>query len=136
MNKPIADFALHFSQPLSAQSPDWQVLFDHIAHGEAKRELDRLLPYKEIDLIRRSRLGALRIPSADGGGSSVSALFAIVIRLATADANVAHILRNHFSVVERFVLDASDDQRHHRSRHHGTGKPEGRRRHPCYHFDA
>jgi alkylation response protein AidB-like acyl-CoA dehydrogenase len=33
-----------------------------------------------------------------------------VIGLATADANVAHILRNHFSVVERFVVTPHDDQ--------------------------
>jgi len=111
MNKPIASQAVSFSQSLTAQSPDWQLLFDHIAEGEAARERDRVLPYEAIDLIRRSRLGALRIAKQEGGGgSSVRELFAIVIRLATADANVAHILRNHFSVVERIVLDAKDEQ--------------------------
>ena len=111
MNKPIASQTLRFSQPLTAQSPDWQLLFEHIAEGEAVRERDRVLPYEAIDLIRRSRLGALRIAREEGGGgSSVRELFAIVIRLATADANVAHILRNHFSVVERFALEARDEQ--------------------------
>src|SRR5450631_1050312 len=110
MNKPIPAASLDFS-PRLTHSPDWQQLFDHIALGEAERERDRVLPYEQIDLVRRSRLGALRIPSADGGGgSSVRELFAIVIGLATADANVAQILRNHFSVVEQFVLAPQDDQ--------------------------
>jgi hypothetical protein len=37
-------------------------------------------------------------------------LFEIVIRLGEADANVAHILRNHFSVVERLVRQPKEDQ--------------------------
>jgi alkylation response protein AidB-like acyl-CoA dehydrogenase len=111
MNKPVSTDALRLSQPLTAHSPDLQGLFDHIAQGEVERERDRVLPYEAIDLVRRSRLGALRIPSVDGGGgSSVRELFAVVIRLATADANVAHILRNHFSVVEHFVRAPQDDQ--------------------------
>jgi alkylation response protein AidB-like acyl-CoA dehydrogenase len=96
---------------LTARPSDWQGLFDHIAEGEAERERDRVLPYEMVELVRRSRLGALRIPKPDGGGgSSVRELFAIVIKLATADANVAHILRNHFSVVERFALAPQNDQ--------------------------
>lgn len=111
MNKPLSSLSFRFPQPLSAHSSDWQILFDHIAEGEAERERERVLPHDAIDLIRRSRFGALRIPSADGGGgSSVRELFELVIRLATADPNVAHILRNHFSVVERFVRAPQDDQ--------------------------
>lgn len=111
MNKPAPFHSFEFAQPLTINSPDLQALFDHIAEGELKRERDRILPYDAIDLIRRSRLGALRIPRADGGGgASVKELFAIVIKLATADANVAHILRNHFSVVERLALTPQDAQ--------------------------
>ncbi|WP_225156425.1 MULTISPECIES: hypothetical protein [unclassified Bradyrhizobium] len=33
-----------------------------------------------------------------------------MIRLGEADANVAHILRNHFSVVERLVRTPKDEQ--------------------------
>jgi alkylation response protein AidB-like acyl-CoA dehydrogenase len=111
MNKPFPSHAFSFAQPLSVNSPDLQALFDHIALGELERERDRVLPFEAVDLIRHSRLGALRLPRADGGGgSSVKELFAIVIRLATADANVAHIVRNHFSVVERLVLTPQDEQ--------------------------
>jgi alkylation response protein AidB-like acyl-CoA dehydrogenase len=111
MNKPSPSQAFSFAQPLTVNSPDLQALFDHIAQGEAERERDRVLPFDQIDLIRRSRLGALRIPAADGGGgASVRELLAVVIKLATADANVAHILRNHFSVVERLALTPQDAQ--------------------------
>ena len=70
-----------------------------------------MLPFDVIDLIRRARLGALRLPvSAGGAGSTIRDLFAFVIRLGEADANVAHILRNHFSVVERLVRTPKDEQ--------------------------
>lgn len=111
MNKPSPSATFNLAQPLSATSPDLQALFDHIAQGEPTRERDRVLPYEQIDLIRRSRLGALRIPQADGGGgASIRELLTVIIRLATADANVAHILRNHFSVVERLAFTPQDAQ--------------------------
>lgn len=113
MNKPVPSHTFDFAQPLTVHSPDLQALYDRIAEGELERERDRILPYDAIDLIRRCRLGALRIPQADGGGgASIKELFAIIIRLATADANVAHILRNHFSVVERLVRTPQDEQSH------------------------
>ena len=111
MNKPASPRAFNFAQPVTVNSPDLQALFDHIAQGEPARERDRVLPYEAIDLIRRSRFGALRIPRADGGGgASIRDLFTVIIKLATADANVAHILRNHFSVVERLVRTPPDEQ--------------------------
>jgi alkylation response protein AidB-like acyl-CoA dehydrogenase len=104
MNKPVSDLVFTFPRPLTARAPELQKLFDHIAEGEPERERERILPFDVIDLIRRSRLGALRIPvAAGGGGSTVRELFDVVIRLAEADANVAHILRNHFSFVEMYA---------------------------------
>lgn len=111
MNKVSPNSVFDVSHPISIDSPDLQALFDHIALGEAERERERILPHDIIALVRRARLGALRIPKADGGGgSTVPELLAIVIRLATADANVAHILRNHFSVVERLLASPPSDQ--------------------------
>ncbi|MBD3885637.1 acyl-CoA dehydrogenase family protein [Phormidium tenue FACHB-886] len=98
------DSTLQFSIPITASSPELQQLFDFIALGAAERDRDRILPFDVIDLIRRSRLGALRIPLAEeGGGSSARELFEVVIRLGDADPNVAHIVRNHFSVTERIL---------------------------------
>jgi alkylation response protein AidB-like acyl-CoA dehydrogenase len=108
MNKLLPPPSFQGSQ---LNSQDLLNLFDYIAQGEAARERNGTLPHEAIELIRRSRLGALRIPLTDGGGgSTVRELFAIVIELATADANVAHILRNHFSVVERFARASQDPQ--------------------------
>lgn len=113
MNKLVSDISLRLSTPLKYGSPDLQKLFDHIAEGSSDRERDRVLPFGQIDLIRQSRLGALRIPAAQGGGgSSIRELFKVVIGLAEADANVAHILRNHFSVVERLIRSPRDEQSH------------------------
>lgn len=98
------DPIFQFASPINARSPELQKLFDFIALGSAERDRDRILPYKVIEQIRRSGLGALRIPLSEGGsGSTVRELFEVIIRLAEADSNVAHILRNHFVVTERLL---------------------------------
>lgn len=111
MNKPVSTLSLQPSRHLDSRSPDLDALLNHIAEGASERERERILPFETIDLIRQARLGALRLPTAAGGaGSSIRELFRIVIRLGAADANVAHILRNHFSVVERLVRHPRNDQ--------------------------
>ena len=111
MNKTVSAPSLTPSEPLKTGSPELEALLNQIAEGASARERDRVLPFDVIDLIRRARLGALRLPvSAGGAGSTIRDLFAFVIRLGEADANVAHILRNHFSVVERLVRTPKDAQ--------------------------
>jgi alkylation response protein AidB-like acyl-CoA dehydrogenase len=111
MNKPVSALSLESSHRLDPRSPDIEALLKHIAEGASDRERERILPYESIDLIRRARLGALRLPTQAGGaGSTIRELFELVIRLGEADANVAHILRNHFSVVERLVRFPKEDQ--------------------------
>lgn len=111
MNKTVSAPSLTTSEPLKTGSPELEALLNQIAEGASDRERDRVLPFDVIDLIRRARLGALRLPVAAGGaGSTIRDLFAFVIRLGEADANVAHILRNHFSVVERLVRTPKDEQ--------------------------
>ncbi len=111
MNKPVPTLSLESSRQLDLRSSDLEALLNQIAEGASERERERILPFETIDLIRGARLGALRLPtSAGGAGSSIRELFEIVIRLGEADANVAHILRNHFSVVERLVRHPRDDQ--------------------------
>lgn len=111
MNKPfIAPSSLQSYRP-DAQSPNVEALLNHIAEGASERERERILPYAAIDLIRQARLGALRLPiEAGGAGGSLRELFEFVIRLGEADANVAHILRNHFSVIERLLRRPQNDQ--------------------------
>ena len=111
MNKPLSATSLEPSDRLRSHAPDIDALLGRIAEGAADRERERVLPFAQIDLIRKARLGALRLPTESGGaGLSIRALFEIVIGLGEADANVAHILRNHFSVVERLVRRPKDDQ--------------------------
>ena len=109
----VLDSAFQFSAPVTANSPELQKLFDFIALGASERDRDRILPYDVIDLIRQSKLGALRIPVAEGGaGSTARELFEVIIRLGDADANVAHIVRNHFSMTERLLrADRSERNR-------------------------
>ncbi len=57
-------------------------------------------------------LGALRLPIEEGGGSStLRDVIEIAVRLAEADTNVAHIYRNHFTFVERFLIESRDERR-------------------------
>ncbi len=96
---------------LTASSPELQVLIDGIREGAAARDRDRIAPHAQIALIRTARLGALRVPVAQGGGgASLRELFGVVIRLGEADPNVAHILRNHFAFVEKCLRAAPGDR--------------------------
>jgi alkylation response protein AidB-like acyl-CoA dehydrogenase len=94
------------TKPMTANSPALQTLFDAIAEAAAQRDHYRTLPFAQIDLIRSARLGAVRVPAeAGGGGATHRDAFEVVIRLAEAEANVAHILRNHFSFVEIYTRE-------------------------------
>jgi alkylation response protein AidB-like acyl-CoA dehydrogenase len=111
MNKPVAADALIPARDVQPHTLELDALLAKIAEGEPERERERILPHPQIDLIRKARLGALRLPvEAGGAGSSIRGLFEVVIRLAEADANAAHILRNHFSVVELLIRNPRDEQ--------------------------
>lgn len=110
MNEITKHAPLSFSHPLTPRSPELDILLEVIAEGSAKRDLERIHPHEPLALIRQARLGSLRIPVADGGGGgSLRDLFEITIRLAAADSNVAHALRNHFTFVERYARLPKDD---------------------------
>jgi alkylation response protein AidB-like acyl-CoA dehydrogenase len=90
--------------PVTAHSRELAALLAFIGEGASDRDRERRLPYPAIDAIRSARLGALRVAAEDGGGDATNRdLFEVVIQLGDADPNVAHILRNHFTFVERFV---------------------------------
>ena len=111
MNKPASTTSFVPFPRIDLHSSELEQLFAEIAEGESEREKERILPFGVIDRIRKARLGALRLPASAGGrGCSIRELFEIVIRLGEADANVAHILRNHFSVVELLVRRPRSDQ--------------------------
>jgi alkylation response protein AidB-like acyl-CoA dehydrogenase len=101
------------TEPVTYGSVRLAQLIATIGEGALERERSGERPFAAIDLVRQAGLGALRIPREDGGGgASLRELFGAVIALATADVNVAHILRGHFAhVEERLRLDADQRQR-------------------------
>jgi alkylation response protein AidB-like acyl-CoA dehydrogenase len=98
--------------PLTYGSDRWAELIAAIGEGALERERTGERPFAAIDLVRQYRLGALRVPRAEGGGgATLRELFATVIALATVDVNVAHILRGHFAHLEFRLRLTGDDRR-------------------------
>jgi alkylation response protein AidB-like acyl-CoA dehydrogenase len=90
------------TRPVGPNSPELGALLARIADGASERERDRIQPYEQIQWIRDAGLGRVRIPINEGGaGASLRELFKVLIDLAAADSNVAHILRAHFWFVEQ-----------------------------------
>ncbi|MDX1891151.1 acyl-CoA dehydrogenase family protein [Mycolicibacterium sp. 050158] len=85
-------------------------VFASVAAGNVARERERTLPHEQVRWLNDAGFGTLRIPQAHGGlGASLEQTFALLAELAEADANVAHIWRNHLAFVEdRLNAPASD----------------------------
>jgi alkylation response protein AidB-like acyl-CoA dehydrogenase len=99
------------TEPVTLGSDRLGRLIATIGEGALERERTGERPFAAIDLIRQQRLGALRVPAQDGGGgATMRELFSVVIALATADVNVAHILRGHFAHVEERLRLGGDER--------------------------
>ena len=102
-----------FTTPIAIDSIEFQQLLTKIAEdAERRRKADtEEHPYYGVELIRQAKLGALRLPVELGGsGVSIRDIFQVVIRLAEADPDVAHILRYHYYQVELFLLNPHTEQ--------------------------
>jgi alkylation response protein AidB-like acyl-CoA dehydrogenase len=87
-------------------------LVDAVHEGAFERERDNIPPYEAIDLVRKSRFGACRLPHHFGGAQgSLRQLLAMIVSLAEADPNVAHILRAHFTFVESQLFAVNEFER-------------------------
>src|ERR1700755_3479451 len=107
MNRAVLENAIEFSGPVTPRSAELDQLIAIIAEHASRRDSERVHPFDVLALARRARLGALRLPvSEGGGGSTLRELIEVTLRLAAADPNVAHSLRNHFTCVERFAIDS------------------------------
>lgn len=81
-------------------------LFARVAEGAADRERDRELPHEQVRALLDAGFGALRVArSAGGSGASLRQLFVLLIELARADSNVAHLFRGHFVYLEHQLTD-------------------------------
>lgn len=96
----------------AAQKLSFEDLLEQVTRGSEERERDDENPFEAVDLVRRARLGALRVPQSEGGeGGSLRDLYTTVIRLAEADPQVAHILRSHYIFVEEALRGATEQNR-------------------------
>lgn len=79
----------------------YRPIFARIAAGTLEREKNRTLPFEQIQWLKESGFGAVRVPTEYGGdGVSIPQLFLLLIELAEADSNVVQALRGHFAFVE------------------------------------
>jgi alkylation response protein AidB-like acyl-CoA dehydrogenase len=75
--------------------------FGKIAEANLERERERTFPHEQVRLLNDAGFGTLRIPVQHGGfGASLRQVFLLLADLGEADANVAHIWRNHLAFVE------------------------------------
>lgn len=96
--------ALAGDKPVSIGSADLDALLAYIDAGVVDRDDADRHPFAEFEAIRAARLGALRVPVADGGGgATLTELFRTVIALGEVDPNVAHSVRNHFNFTESLL---------------------------------
>ncbi|OBG86149.1 acyl-CoA dehydrogenase [Mycobacterium sp. E802] len=76
-------------------------IFERIAEGNRERESNRVFPHEQVRWLSDAGFGTLRIPAEQGGfGASLEQTFLLLAELGEADANVAHIWRNHLAFVE------------------------------------
>lgn len=91
-------------------SPELRRLYERIAAGAAQRDAERIHPYEALGWLRQVRFSALSLPPEQGGGgANLRDVIQEAILLAEADSNVAHIFRNHFMFVERFLANSPPD---------------------------
>ena len=91
---------------------DLELLLAELALYASENEQRRHAPHDSIELIRQSRLGALRVPRELGGSAgTMEQLLSLAIALGQADPNVAHILRNHYVLVEFLIQEPASTRR-------------------------
>ena len=86
-------------------------IFARSAAGNRQRENDRVFPHEQVRWLNDAGFGTLRIPAEQGGfGASLEQTFLLLAELGEADANIAHIWRNHLAFVEdRLNAPVSED---------------------------
>jgi alkylation response protein AidB-like acyl-CoA dehydrogenase len=82
-------------------------LVDRLAADAPRRDTERLLFSDLRPELRARRIGAIRLPRADGGRLPLTEFFRFIRELASADSNLAHSLRNHYAGIENAILDPS-----------------------------
>ena len=101
MNAPLSAPPEHGAPALLPGSAAFAELVSAIAALPPDSGRETRGPHDAIDLVRRSRFGAFRVPTAEGGsGASLREFYTALIALAAVNPDVPHILRAHFWFVE------------------------------------
>ncbi|AFR49216.1 acyl-CoA dehydrogenase family protein [Gordonia sp. KTR9] len=105
MTDTVAPTAPVYLQPATATDTElderFTPIFERIAAGNIDRERHREFAHDQVSWLKAAGLGRIRIPVEQGGlGASLEQTFALLASLAEADANVAHVWRNHLAFVE------------------------------------
>ncbi|UPK75207.1 SfnB family sulfur acquisition oxidoreductase [Nocardioidaceae bacterium SCSIO 66511] len=89
-----------------------RTLATEFAVDAAERDLNRILPAAEVDVMSAAGLFAITVPREYGGADVRASTLAEVFRLlATADPNIAQIPHSHFVYVNLLRLAATSRQR-------------------------
>lgn len=92
----------------------WAELLASIAATSAQREHESRLPHDEVRALLARGFGSLHVPREFGGaGLSYRELFGLIVRLGAADANIAHIFRNHYGFVNSLLTLSDREQAEH-----------------------
>ncbi|ULR44893.1 monooxygenase [Rhizobium sp. K102] len=76
----------------------------------SERDVNRILPFAELDALSISGLTAITVPPDHEGLDVPNALLAeIVAIIAEADASIGETLENHFSALETLRIQAGED---------------------------
>lgn len=79
----------------------FQPIFNRIADGNVERERNRSFPFEQVQWLKDADFALVRVPEEFcGWGASLEQTYYLLALLAEADANVAHIWRNHLAFIE------------------------------------
>ncbi|SIR22726.1 sulfur acquisition oxidoreductase, SfnB family [Rhizobium sp. RU20A] len=88
-------------------------LAGEFSSGASRRDLERALPYEELEKLSASGLLGITVPSEYGGIDVSNAVLAEVTAiLSEADSSIGQIPQNHFYILEALRHDGSEDQKH------------------------
>jgi len=89
-----------------------QQLAADFAREAGERDLERRLPWEELDRFSESGLWAITVPKAYGGaGVSFVTLSEVVAIISAADSSLGQLPQNHFGVLNNLLLTGSEEQK-------------------------
>ncbi|MBF7684454.1 acyl-CoA dehydrogenase family protein [Acinetobacter sp. B10A] len=87
--------------------------FLKIKQGALHREQQHILPHEQLQWLKQVGFTRLRLPKTYGGAdATIPELFALLVELAEADANLPQILRVHFGFSEELLLSKDEVFKH------------------------